>query len=337
MPKLINLDKMPSRFRRPDPKTLPPWEPGRSALRILELLDTYRYLTTDLVGLVYAAQNASGRGKWHVRQELSRLWKYGYVERFFRPAEWGSNQFAYTLSVVGARRIIEPGDWPDEKGRFYNWVRQKTDYEHALAVSLFHVLWRVGSQSQAHLFETISVWQDKQGDRDRVVNEFRAQVGEDEVPILPDLTILYGHRKGYTRPLFVEVERTHKNLARLRRRLGAYGYLLSAKGEGAVDRVFEREHGITPQRGMTLYICADQGAAERLRMLAKSVVSADTELWFTSLDRLIEQKLRTKADGTPHLDRHGQPQRYEVPIDPEAFFASDILVALDGKRGRLVV
>ncbi|MBN1611389.1 MAG: replication-relaxation family protein [Polyangiaceae bacterium] len=337
MPKLINLDKMPSRFRRPDRKTLPPWEPGRSSRRILEILDTYRYLTTDLVGLVYAAENPSGRGKWHVRQELSKLWKYGYVERFYRPAEWGSNQFVYALGVDGARLVIEPGDWPDERRRVYNVARQKSDYEHALAVALFHVLWRVGSPSRADLFDTISVWQDKQGDRDRVVNEFKAQVGEDEVSVQPDLTILYGHRKGYTRPLFVEVERTHKNVARLRRRLAAYGYLLSAKGEGAVDQVFQREHGITPQRGMALFVCADTGAAERLRALAKTVVSADTELWFTSIERLLERKPRTKADGTPHLDRHGQPQKHDVPISPEAFFARDILVALDGKRGKLVV
>lgn len=43
---------------------------------------------------------------------------------------------------------------------------------------------------------------------------------------------------GFNHPYFFEVERTHKNYDRLRRRFAAYGYLLGRAGESALDSVF---------------------------------------------------------------------------------------------------
>lgn len=345
MPKLINLDQIPPRRQRPERSQLPPWEPGASSIRVLEILNEYRYLTPDLLGLVYAGRH-KGRGIWHVRHELTRLWQYGYVERFHRPAELGSNQLVYALAVPGAQLVIDPKDWADERRRVYNAAKRKVNYEHALAVSLVHALWELGESSQERLFHTLATWQDKQGTARRVLNEFTAQVDGKKVVVQPDLTVLIAHHElGFYRPYFFEIERTHKNHDRLRERLRAYGYLLSSVGEGAVDIVFQREEDITPARGLAVFVAANQPAAERLREMAialckeswASMVSTDTELWFTSLDQLLVERPRTRKDGTPYLDRRGEPQRHERPIDPEAFFTRPILTALDGKRGRLVV
>jgi hypothetical protein len=336
MPKLIRLDKMPSRSRRPTKGDLPPWEPGRSALRILGILREYRYLTTDLVALAYEA--AHDRGKYQVRQQLTKLWRYGYVERHYRPAEWGSSQYVYTLSVDGARLVIDRKDWPYERHGVYNLAKVKRDYEHQLAVALVHMLWNLGSVSQDKLFLTAEAWHDKQGTPDRVVNEFAADVDGQDVKVQPDLTFLIGHqRKSYYRPYFFEIERTHKNWERIRRRFRAYGYLLGSKGEKAVAEIFERELGIVPERGMGVFIGADKAHAERLRFMARREVKPDTELWFGSLSDLFETKPSLRADGKPHLDRHGNPKEVEVPIPSEAFFERELLRNLDGKPGRLVV
>lgn len=346
MPKLINLNQMAPRQRRPERSELPPWEPGGSAIRVLKILNEYRYLTPDLLGLVYAARQRQGKGESHVRHELTRLWRYGYVERFHRPAEWGSNEYVYALAVAGAQLVIGPKDWPDERRRVYNAAKRKVNYEHALAVSLVHALWELGAPSQERVFRTVTTWQDKQGNARRVLNEFAAEVDGKKVTLQPDFTVLIAHHElGFYRPYFFEIERTHKNHDRLRERLRAYGYLLSAVGEGAVGKVFQREEDINPARGLVVFVAADRPAAERLREMAislckesaTSMVSVDTEMWFTSLDQLLVERLRTRADGTPFLDRRGEPQRREVPIDAAAFFTKPILTALDGKHGRLVV
>ena len=336
MPKLIRLKEMPSRASRPHKTDLPPWQPGLAARRLLELLREYRYITPGLAGMVY--EHRHGRGRWNVHHELTRLWRYGYAERFFRPVEWGSSQHVYALSVDGAHVVVDPKDWRVERRRVYNVAKQKANYEHALAVTLLHVLWVVGSAGQANLFGTVHIWQDKDGDRDRVRNRFIARVDSEDVAIDPDLTVLIAHQeRDYYRPYFFEVERSHKNYDRLRRRLRAYEYLLSKKGEQVVQDVFQRETGIVPERGMAVFVAQDRGHAERLRTSAKRIVGADTELWFTSLEQLLEVKTRMKKDGTAYVHRNGEPQEQEVPIPPASFFTRHLLTALDGKRGQLVV
>jgi hypothetical protein len=336
MPKLITLSKMPSRRVRPPESELPPWQPATSGRRILEYLLRYRYLTSDLVGLLHEEER--GRGRYQVRQQLTKLWRYGLVERFFRPADWGSNQYVYTVSVEGARLVVEPKHWPDERRKIYNLAAVKADYEHALAVSLLQVLWDLGSNSQAELFTTVSSWQDKEGTKSGTTNEFIAKVDGKALRILPDLTVLIAHqRRDYYRPYFFEIERTHKNYDRLRRRFLAYQYLLSPAGDRPVAEVFQREVGIVPARGMVVFVGADRAHADRLRRLARTVVPLSLEFWFTSVDQLLEEKDRRRADGSIYLNRHGNPQRHEVPITPNAFFDGDLLVSLNGKAGRLVI
>lgn len=341
MPRLIHLEKMPTRKRRPSPSKLPPWQPGKSGRAVLQYLHRYRYLTSELAGLLYEAEH--GRGRYQARQELGKLWKYGYVERFFRPADWGSNQYVYTLSVEGAHVVVDPADWPEERRRIYNLAKKKADYEHALATSLIQILWNLGAPSQDATFVTVTDWADKAGRKDKVINEFVAQVGREGVRVQPDLTYLIAHRRrGYYRPYFFEIERTHKNYDRLRRRFLAYAHLLGVGGEEVVQSVFERETGLVPARGMAVFVLADDRQAARMRDLALTVVKPNVEMWFTSLERLLERRPRHRRDGSPCYrtdPKSGErvPLMEELPIEPERFFTDELLVALDGKRGRLVV
>jgi hypothetical protein len=88
---------------------------------------------------------------------------------------------------------------------------------------------------------------------------------------------------------------------------------------------------------MVVFVGADRAHADRLRRLARTVVPLSLEFWFTSVDQLLEEKDRRRADGSIYLNRHGNPQRHEVPITPNAFFDGDLLVSLNGKAGRLVI
>jgi hypothetical protein len=94
---------------------------------------------------------------------------------------------------------------------------------------------------------------------------------------------------------------------------------------------------IVPERGMAVFVGADSQHAEQLRRVALTAVPKTTELWFTSLERLLELKTARRRDGRTRTGRGGATLEVETPIPPDDFFARELLLSLDGKRGRLVV
>jgi hypothetical protein len=325
MPRLIHLDKMPSRTTPPERGELPPWDPGGSALAILRLLYRYRYLTSELLGMVY--EHEQGRGASQVRHHLTQLWRYGYVLRFYRPAERGSTQYVYALSVEGAHLVVPDEDWPVERRRVYNRARGRRDYEHLLAVSLLQVLWDLGSPQFDELFRTVAYWVDKDGDAEHVRNSFTVQLERERGTVRPDTTVLIAHRaRGYYRPVFFEIERTHKNLDRTRQRFRIYDELLT-KQHAAAAAVFKREVGKVPEKGMAVFVAGNWRHAEALRQVARNTLGLDErgkkttpDMWFTSLEEFF-------------VERDGR----EEILPPPALFERPIAVNLAGVRGRLVV
>lgn len=338
MPRLVNLGVMRSRKNRPAKEQLPPWQPGKSSRQILEYLHHYRYLTSELLGLIYEAEQ--GRGRYQVQHELTRLWQYGLAERFYRPTEsgLGSSQYVYVASVEGARLVVERDEWSEERRKVYNRNQPKADYEHPLAVAVLQLLWELGDDSHTDLFQTISCWQDKEGTKKETRNHFEARVAGQKIAVQPDMTVLLAHQqRDYYRPYFFELERTHKNYERQRRRFQSYGYLLSKAGEAVVSKVFYDQLGIIPERGLAVFVADNAHQADLLRRLAVTVVPKGTELWFSSLEELLEPQTRLRRDGSARLDRRGQHMQVEMPIPPAEFFDRELLVNLEGKRGRLVV
>ncbi len=343
MQTLIDLRRGESRRGRIPKDELPPWEPGTSAFRVLRFLRDYRYLTSELAGILYEAHH--GRGRYQVRNQLTLLERYGYAKRHRRPAEVGSNQYVYTLSVEGGHLVIDDKDWSAERRKVYNRATTKSDYEHALAVTFLQILWDLGSREHEDLFSTELYWSDKHGDDREITNAFEATVEGDPVRIHPDTTVLIRHgRRDYVRPIFFEIERSRKNDERTAKRFRAYADLVTG-GRKAVDGVFQRHMGLRPEPGMVVFIAGDSDHAAQLWKLARRLLEVDRvghrklpEFWFTSLDELIEEETETVDVGT---SRSGVPRRRTRMtrriIPPPAFFAEELFVNLHGKRGRLVV
>jgi len=328
MPRLIHLDKMPSRKTRRSPEELAHWDPGASGLRIVELLREYRYLTPTLLALVYASER--GRGASQVRHHLRKLYDHEFVERYYRPAEprTGSYEMVYTLALKGAHLIVPTEEWASERRRIYNLARPRGDYEHLLAVSLLRVLWQLGAPEHDQLFRTAAYWVDKEGDREHVRNSFTVRVGGGRATVRPDTTAVILRRlptgKLHYRPVFFEIERTHKNLVRTRERLLAYRALLTSQHE-VVARVVEKEVGYVPLNGQLVFITAHYEHALSLWRTARGVFGLEgrstkvvPDVWFLPLTSLFEKD----ADGRERI------------IPPAALFERPILFNLESRRDR---
>lgn len=339
MPRFANLrSNMTHDETRPNGEGQSPWLPKKSSLLILAFLYEYRFLTSELLAMLY--EHTVGRGRYHVQHELTKLYRHGFIDRAFRRTEVGSSQYVYFLRPDGARLLLPAKEWDEEKARIYKIGRERRDYEHALVVSLVHALWKMGSPSQNMLFLTEAIWQDKEITKEGIQNEFVARLGKKDVKVHPDLTVLIGHRqKGYYRPYFFEVERTHKNYTRLRWKMAAYAALFSRSGNNGVQGVFARQlgyPGFKPAPGMAVFVGADEAHMKILRAQANEAIRRDTEIWFTSLERLVELKELEKMDGTVRQHR-GRPLIVETPILPAEFFSRQLLVNMDGKPGCLVI
>lgn len=305
---------------------------------MLRHLLRYRVLTRELLEILYAAER--GRGGTKVREHLTNLYRHAYVERFFRPTDYGqgSRQYVYVIRPEGMELVVDPEEWGRVRPRVHKLLKPRRDFEHGLAVSLVHVLWDLGAQEQAEQLRTYLFWQDKEGEeKGTPKNRFTVRVDRKPVVIDPDSTVLTaqkGEGDWYARPLFFEIERTHKNTERLTRRFRAYQELV---GDQAVlaDRVFGREvkKDIFPaERGMVVFFGADHRHRDRLRDLAVETVGKGRgapEFWFVSLDDLFDT--RTEAD-----PKTGKERRIETIMPPPEFFRRELAVRLDGRRGTLL-
>lgn len=347
MEQLQTLAKAHTRIRRPE--NLPPWQPMAAHLRLLQLLYTYRYMTSSMLELAYERTYDGGRS--NVANMLTQLSRHGYIERFFRPLEAGSNQYVITVSVKGAHLLITDSEWPGLKRQIYNLVAGKATYGHQLAVSTLRLLWTLGTPSPDKVFRDIVYWSDREGTKRETINAFNSKVNGERYKVKPDTTTLIGHYEGnFYRPYFFEIERSHRSYDRMRQRIHGYTWLLTRpEGRDEVNRVIAKhiDPRITAERGFVVFIAADQAHAERLRQTMVGVLE-QTDLsrkqWphalFTSLDRFYvaePQRYRSgpKA-GQPKLGRTGKPVMRNQVIEPAHFFQHEIFVNLKGRPGRIV-
>lgn len=338
MPHLINIRGASGRRSRPrDPKD-PDWQPGKSAVRILQLLTEYRYLTTMLLGYAYTARY--GRGTYQVRNELRKLWEHEYVEKFWRPTVtgYGSQQQVYVPTLKGAKAVLPKEHWPRFRKQIETRARQPlASFEHALAVVLLQVIWDAGKASQGSVFTEVAYWTDRAYGPKGIQSRFAVKLGGRRHPISPDTTALvYLARIDRYRPLYFEIERSHKNDERTRERFRAYAELVGEQADAAED-VFEKHLDIVPVAGQVVFLGGDAGHAERLRAAAADEFDVENaskgdipNFWFLSLDDLIEQRYEGKI-GSP------KTRLRESIIDGEAFFTRELAVHITGKRGPLLV
>jgi len=338
MGRLIDLDYRYQRRRRPPRTALAPWRPGKAPRTVLGLLLKYRYLTRELLEPLYARERG-GKGEGEVRNHLTRLYRYGYVERFFRPTEHGlgSRQYVYTVTGEGAREVLGAEEWEQAQWRIRKLLRHRRDYEHPLAVSLFHVLWNLGCEEKPARdgFRTELYWQDREGEgspRDPM-NRFEVRVGGKRIRIDPDTTVLLGvfhPEPGFYRPLFVEIERTHKNRERLQRRFRAYRELVAGQSRAA-DAVFGKALGkdrFRAEEGSVLFIAADQRHRDQLRQVAHETVGFSAkhgpDFWFLTLSDLFDVRIEGDL-------RTGDQREISNLIPSAELFTRRHAVRLDGK------
>jgi len=296
---------MPDRRRRPDPDTLTDpktgrrlyartdWVPekGSGAGRILELLVDTHNITVPLAAYALQGETA-GRSAFtpsHVGHTLTKLWRYGFARRFFRPVEpgRGSAAYVYLPTSAGAKCVLDPADWLRERKRIANRAANPaTRYEHALGAVQLKIMWRLGSPAMAHLFETERWWPDRG-------LEFIVRVDHENIKLAPDQTALIEHKSGdFYRPIFFEIETAHKNYARQRQRFEGYRALVTTNADIAAH-VIEGETGIVPVNGVVVFVTPTAEEAERMRRFAASVLQLGKkrmpEFWFGSFDQFVNR------------------------------------------------
>ncbi len=332
--------RMPDRRRPPDRETLidpktgkvlyagkADWQPGATGRRILELLYRYHHMTPRL--LAYALEREGEIGDSHVRHQLTRLWRYHFVERFPRLTEsgMGSQENVYVPTTLGARLVVDPSDWPAVRKQVAGRVAKPlVRPEHALGLAQLRLMWELAAPKFERIFQTEAFWSDKE-------YAFKPRVDQKEVYLAPDATVLIAHEAGdYYKPIFLELETTHKNYERLRQRFRAYRELVLERPEIA-QRQIEKRTGIVPEKGAVLFLAPTAKEAERLRSFAAQVLEVPKrkapEFWFGSLDAL--SKPRERVDATT-----GRVSVERVLLPPETLFGP-VLRNLHGKVGRLVV
>ena len=304
---IINLKPPRSRTTRPNPADLPDWTPnGPGDQRLLRLLWHYGYLTRELAEY-YVAQRLGGSGG-HVRNRLTRLWKYGYVQRFYRgtPPGGGSSQYVYALTREGARLVLTDEHFRSSTAdpltptelKLKNLNKRKVNYEHTLATVIWRMVWELGIREVPEL-EHRAYWMDKEGDGSgeprSSKNAFSVLVDGQRVPIYPDATIWLAWKpsaahRGYFQPLFIEIERSHRNAGRSRTRFLAYEALLTTGHDQVIDAC--RQHvdpRITPERGIALFVGVDSDHRDRLRRAARTALTrSNLPMVFASFGELFE-------------------------------------------------
>jgi hypothetical protein len=352
MPRLINIDRMPSRTKRPPRESLPPWRSSIGATRLLQGLVRYRYLTPQLAG--YWIDQTWGRGGYQAQHELKRLWDYELVDRIYRPVEpgAGSSQYVYVPTLQGAEAILAPKDYARVRREIGRRARRPLVlFDHALAVALLQILWDLGAKENP-LAQIVpgGYWVDRDPS-DVVGRGFRVLLkpdtespaakqgrlkGPHAVTLFPD-TVALLQWKDYTWPVYFEIERTHKNDRRERERFRAYGELLTRQRHAAAD-VFEKAGYGRPRSGMVVFIAASDAHAISLWGTARRAVASlrlgpkdgKPAMLFGGLDSIIAERREEL--------RSGRTRVLEEIIEPAAFFSEKLFAKLeDGKRQPLLV
>jgi hypothetical protein len=180
-----------------------------------------------------------------------------------------------------------------------------------------HVLWDLGAPAFSSAFTTVAYWRDREGEeKGSPTNRFPVIVGGKKGYVDPDAAVLVALKKFY-RPIFIEVERTHKNRERLVRRFKAYEALLTDQ-EQSVLGVFEKSFDITPEPGLVLFLAANERHRDQLWELAAETVrpysaSHALEFWFLALTDLFDRRIEGKIGIV-------ETQDVEAILPPAEFF-----------------
>lgn len=317
MPRIKHKERVLPRTHRA-PEVLGDFKLQPSHRLMLELLLHYRYGTTELIGHAYNALR--GRGLSAVRHELGRLYHAGYLERFYyseNPSGIGSSQFVYTLTPQGARAILSPDDYGAVRQQVYNRLRAKANVPHCLAISTLQLILDLGCSGPEIL--EFSADQEHQDTRVKV----NLPPSGEEVVVWPDASALFQWPNGGRSLYLFEVERTHKNRQRTRRRIGAYASYLTEnleplrQGRG-IDGAVVVFVADTDRRCLLLRQAAEDTLGELGRQRRPMMLFWSMENWYQAL-----------AQRDPRLPDQRAVRRVLAP--PKQILSQSTFVTFEGK------
>lgn len=217
--------------RRPRMRRVPGTEPlslTPTRRRILELLRDYRFLSAKLVAQLSAA--GKDNGEKHAENQLGPMFHAGLVSRAYRatrvPGE-GSDAFTYFLAPDGARLVLSPEEWREQRAAIYARGQGRQQYDHALALAALQAILTLG-QDGWRLDEFT-------GDREHDGMRQLADVpGLGRRVIWPDAEVVLSWPGGGRQLLWFEIDRSRRSLQRTDERFRAYGALLSGPALAAL-------------------------------------------------------------------------------------------------------
>jgi hypothetical protein len=254
---------------------------------------------------------------------LTKLYRQALVARSLpaiqptleRPA------FLYTATPAGARLVLPPQVYRADAKFLSTRARKAPRWaEHAVTLGQLRLMTAHGLRAIAHLCTPLAVWRDRQL-RLPIRIPARPSRPSNDRALIPDLGVLLQYAWG-CRPWFLELELTHKNLARLEDTFLAYASLTNDRRDALA--VLTRPHTAEAiGKPLILLVARNDENARHLRRCASIVYknwsitgTRRPDMWFTHLDML--------RDGSGQL------------ITPAAFFTRKIARDLRNHPGVLV-
>jgi len=329
MPVLKHLDRIPPRHARLAPEQLArlygvSWTPGQTDRRILAALTAHGHLTPEL--LHYALRHDGGEpvGLSSVLHALTPLFRHGLVARSVPPIQplLGSVSFLYVSTPQGARLVLPPLVYRASAKYLSKRASKPPRWaDHAVALGQVRLMTALGLPALADRCTSLTTWRDRQL---KLTVRIPARPGKPAElrPLIPDFAVLLEYAWG-VRPWLLEIELTHKSLARLAEKFHGYASLTNERRDALLPPI--RPHtGATVSKPLVLFVAATALAAEHLRRAAAWFYrdagltrTNRPDMWFAHLDAL-----RTADRGTL--------------IPPAAFFRSQIAQSLDGEPGTVI-
>jgi hypothetical protein len=284
------------------------------------------------LALAYDADRARKAGlASHVRQQLVALTRHDLVARHYdgkRPTGQGSEEYIYTVSLSGARQILDRDAYSEHRHRiFQRSQREQGNYDHHLALSSLQLILELGADEWA--VESFRPDERTPG------SQFAVRLGGKHHTTQPDAWVTFALPSGQ-RPLYLfEIDLKRKNNLRTSERFEAYAaHLTSAE----LPKVLAREGA---SYAVVVFVVSSDAEVERFIEAATPILNRLTrrerpqflfwniEDWYEPLTMKRREAVGTAAERT---------RQWTITTlrSPQGILAALDVFDIHGKQRRLV-
>jgi hypothetical protein len=267
---------------------LPPLEITKRDLRILELVQNYRFLNTEQIQALIGGSARNGQ------ERLSRLFQHAYLDRPLHQLELRNDGYRfmiYALAPKGARFIASALGHLAPISRNLgenNRTAKRFHLAHTLMVSQFRECLSLACSGDANV--KLAAW------RVPVKSLARIRIGRFRAAIIPDASFSLERSDGQQAHFFLEADRGTMTNDRFLRKLKAYWSLSRMKGVPDIPDAF-RVLTITNSRRRTESLRITAKAADTKRKGSRKFLFATQDAYdLKHPEALLEHIWRTPAD-----------------------------------------